>query len=248
MDLLMLAERLSADPVATLKSSLIAIHLLGLVLGVGAATLLDLFIVRFLILNKVNSEYCGVVEFASKVVTAGLVVLWLTGIGFLVFYALFDPIKLSNQKVWAKIIIVCILTLNGVFIHRTVLPLLRDRVGRTLFDGLRPGQRSVLLATGAISAVSWYVPLVLGAFPQLNFLPVLPILLAYAVLLAAAIAMTHGLARVMLPRGQTVVLSQAEYERLLHRATSVPIPSFAAFPAFETRISLPALEGTAVAA
>jgi hypothetical protein len=204
-------------------------HLMGLVLGVGAATLLDLFIVRFMMQNRVSSEYCGFVEFASRVVKAGLVVLWLTGLSFLLFYALFDPVKLTNQKIWAKIVIVCILTLNGVFIHRTVLPLIRDRVGRSLFDGLRPSQRSLLLATGAISAVSWYVPLLLGALPQLNFLPALPILVAYAILLAIAIAVTHGLARVVLPQAPVVTLSRAEYELLMSRVAQREMPSFATF-------------------
>jgi len=231
MDLLILVDRLSADPVATLKSSLVAIHLLGLVLGVGAATLLDLFIVRFMVMNKVSHEYCGVVEFASKVVTVGLLILWVTGIGFLIHYAVFDPVKLTNQKVWAKIAIVCVLTLNGMFIHRTVLPLMRNRVGRGLFDGITPGQRSLLLATGAISATSWYVPLVLGALPQLNFLPALPILMAYMLLLTAAIVVTQGLARVVVPCGPMVMLPQDEYDVLLSRGTHIQKPSFVTFSA-----------------
>jgi hypothetical protein len=235
MNLYILVERLSADPVATLKSSLIAGHLLGLVLGVGAATLLDLFIIRFLVMKKVSSEYCSFVEFASKIVTVGLLVLWLTGFGFLIFYALFEPIKLSNQKVWAKIVIVCILTLNGIFIHKTVLPLIRNRLGRNLFDGLRPGQRTLLLATGAVSATSWYVPLLLGALPQLNFLPAWPILLAYVLLLSVAIVATHGLARIVLPRVPMVMLSRAEYEALLTRATS--LQNLVVFPVDESRMA-----------
>jgi hypothetical protein len=138
---------------------------------------------------------------------------------------------------------VCILTLNGAFIHRTVLPLIRNRLGRNLFDGLRPGQRSLLLATGAVSATSWYVPLILGAVPQLNFLPALPILLAYVLLLSVAIVATHGLARVVLPHVPMVMLSRAEYELLLSRAMSPQMPSFVAFPAFENRVAFPAFEG-----
>jgi hypothetical protein len=248
MDLLVLVERLSADPIATLKSSLIAGHLFGIILGVGAATLLDILIIRFMILNKVKEEYCGVVEFASKLVTFGLVILWVTGIGFLVHYFLFDPVKLTNQKVWAKIAIVVVLTLNGMFIHRTVLPLMRNRIGRSLFDGITPHQRSLLLVTGAVSATSWYVPVVLGAFPQLNFLPALPILAAYMLLLTTAIVVTHGLARVVIPLTPMVMLSQAEYDILLHRATRVQIPSFATFPMIENRVAFPARENSVASA
>ncbi|MBF9234641.1 hypothetical protein [Microvirga alba] len=232
MDLAALIEKLSADPVATYKSTLTTFHLVGLVLGLGAATLLDLIIVRFLIKNKVTNEYCHVIEFSSKVVTIGLTILWLTGLGFLIHYALFDPIKLTNEKVWAKIAIVGVLTLNGMFIHRTVLPFVRSRIGNALFDGLLPRQRSVLFASGAISATSWYVPLVLGSLPQLNFSPALPILVAYGLLLTVAIAATHGLARVVLPRFSTVTIPLDEYETLVNQASTVPMPSFVTFPPF----------------
>jgi hypothetical protein len=242
MNLLMLVERLSADPVATLKSSLIAAHLFGLLLGVGAATLLDLFIVRFMILGKVSKEYCSVVDFSSKIVTIGLLILWVTGIGFLIHYAVFDPVKLTNQKVWAKIAIVVVLTLNGMFIHRTVLPLMHNRIGRNLFDGITPSQRSLLLVTGSISATSWYVPLVLGAFPQLNFLPAWPILLAYMLLLTAAILVTHGLARVVIPSMPMVMISQDEYDVLVTRATRAQMPSFVGFLPSENSLSVPVFQ------
>ena len=221
MDLTVIVERFAADPVSTLKSSLVTIHLFGLVLGVGAATLLDLFIVRFLIMGNITNEYCHVVEFSSKIVTFGLLILWVTGLGFLVHYGVFDPVKLTNQKVWAKIAIVCVLTLNGMFIHRTVLPLIRQRVGRGLFDGLTRSQRSLLLVTGSISATSWYVPLLLGASPQLNFLPAWPILLAYMLLLTIAIALTHGLAQVVVPDTPMIKSSQAEHQILLMRVAAV---------------------------
>jgi hypothetical protein len=244
MNLLVLVERLSADPIATLKSCLIAAHLFGLLLGVGAATLLDLFIVRFMILGKVSKEYCSVVDFSSKIVTFGLLILWVTGIGFLIHYALFDPVKLTNQKVWAKIAIVVVLTLNGMFIHRTVLPLMRNRIGRSLFDGITPSQRSLLLVTGSISATSWYVPLVLGAFPQLNFLPAWPILLAYMLLLTTAIVVTHGLARVVIPSMPMVMISQDEYDVLVTRAARSQMPSFVGFPSSGSSLFDPVLRSS----
>ena len=50
------------------------------------------------------------------------------------------------------------LTLNGVFIHRSVLPLVRRNVGRGLFEGMSGRQRSLLLASGVVSAVALAVP------------------------------------------------------------------------------------------
>jgi hypothetical protein len=214
MDLPVPGGAFFADPAAALKSGLVTLHLLGLVLGLGAATVLDLVIVRFLIRNRVTGDYWNMIEFCSKVVTAGLILLWLSGLGFLIHYGAFDPSKLMNQKVWAKIAIVVILTLNGAFIHGAVLPLVRQRIGRGLFDGLPPRQQSLLLASGAVSATSWYVPLILGAVPQFNGLPVASILLAYAVLLAVAVATARGLARTVLPRLKD---SHSAQEALLRR-------------------------------
>ena len=217
MDFSTPASALLADPSATLKSGLVALHLIGLVLGLGAATVLDLVIIRFLVNNKVTIDYCHVIDLSSKIVTVGLVILWLSGIGFLIHYSVLAPEKLGNQKIWAKVTIVGILTLNGVFIHRTILPLVRDRVGQGLFDGLPRRRQSVMLACGAVSAVSWYVPLVLGAVPQLNFVPAATILFAYAFVLSAAIVTAHWLGRAMLPR--MVTIPHAEYEDLMGRLT-----------------------------
>lgn len=128
-------------------------------------------------------------EFSSKVINTGLKLLWLTGFGFLLHYALFDPVKLQNPKVHAKLAVVVFLTLNGFFIHMTVLPHLRRQIGRTLFHGKGGLLRSVFIASGAVSAVSWYTPVVLGVFSQLNFsVPATQILTAYLVLVAFSAA------------------------------------------------------------
>jgi hypothetical protein len=206
------------DIPATIKSCLLTCHLLGLVLGLGAATMLDLIIVRFLITKQVKDEYWNVIVLMSKAVTAGLILLWVSGLGFLTHYGFFDADKLGNPKIWAKIIIVATLTLNGVFIHWVVLPLIRARVGRPLFDGLTSLQLSALLASGAISATSWWIPLILGAFPQLNFgVPASLILGTYSLILIAAIGFTQVILRYGLPQLETVTLTRAEYESLARK-------------------------------
>ena len=183
----------SSDPAAWLKTSLRIIHFCGLVLGVGAATLLDLIIVRFVMTRTISGEHVHVIEFSSRVVTVGLALLWFSGVGFLIHYGLFDPNKLWNPKIWAKISIVAVLSLNGVLVHHFVLPVIRRQVGSNLFDGLSRRQRSFLLFSGTVSGISWYVPLLLGAIPQLNFIaPAWVILSAYLLILAAAVVVTQG--------------------------------------------------------
>lgn len=174
------------DPAESVKTGLRFLHFVGLAAGLGGATLLDLMLLRFFVPQHVSAERVAVFEFASKVVDAGLKLLWLTGFGFLLHYALFDPVKLHNPKVHAKLMVVVILTLNGVFIHTVVLPHLRRQAGKPLFHGTGRLQRSVFITAGAVSAVSWYTPVALGVSSQLNFsVPATLILSGYLAMIAA---------------------------------------------------------------
>jgi hypothetical protein len=194
MDQTIYMQLLLADPVATLKTGLRFVHFIGLALGLGAATLLDLLLLRFFIRENISRELWGIFHFSTKVVNVGLLILWATGIGFIVHYALFDPVKLTNGKIWAKLAIVMVLTVNGAFIHSFILPRLRAQVGRTLFCGMTPTQKIAFQISGAISVTSWYIPVVLGAFPQLNFtVPLTTILISYLILMALVALGMHAL-------------------------------------------------------
>lgn len=183
---------LSSDP-AWIRTGLRVVHFCGLVLGVGAATLLDLIIARFVLMRGISYEHVYVVDFSSKIVTIGLVLLWISGIGFLVHYGVFDPAKLQNPKIWAKIAIVAVLSINGLLVHYFVLPRIRAQVGKRLLDGLSSFECSLVLLAGTVSAISWYVPLLLGAIPQLNYVvPAEVILVSYALLLIALNTVIQG--------------------------------------------------------
>ena len=171
------------------KTAILIVHLIGLAIGIGAATVLDLLILRSLVKGRVSRELAGLAASTSTVVAAGLVLLWLSGIGFLFHYYFENPVGLTNPKVWAKIAIVAILTINGFFIHKAVLPLLRRNAGSALFDRVPPARKLAFLAAGAISATSWYVPLALGAVKEINYVvSVETILAVYAVVLTFAVA------------------------------------------------------------
>ena len=183
---------LLSDP-AWIKTGLRVVHFCGLVLGVGAATLLDLIIARFILMRGISFEHVYVVDFSSKIVTIGLGLLWISGIGFLIHYGIFEPAKLQNPKIWAKIAIVAVLSVNGLLVHYFVLPRIRNQVGKRLLDGLSPFDCSLVLLAGTVSVISWYVPLILGAIPQLNYVvPAEVILSSYALLLIAVNTVIQG--------------------------------------------------------
>ncbi|WP_306114093.1 MULTISPECIES: hypothetical protein [unclassified Roseovarius] len=189
------------DPTALVQNGLRFVHFIGLALGLGGATLLDLMLFRFFLRRPITPEAYSIFVSSTRVVDLGLRILWLTGLGFLVFYALTDPGKLANPKVHAKFVIVTILTLNGIFIHRAILPVIGEQVGRSLFDGVGALRRTVFSCSAAISVTSWYVPVALGVFSQLNnTVPAVEILAAYALLMVVTVVIINCVMALLVPR------------------------------------------------
>ena len=146
------------------------IHLLGFTFGLGLATIVDVMLIRSLLRNQSLTEIqYKMIHQLSIYVMIGLGVLWLSGAGFLLTYKLYSPEKLCNPKVWAKFTIVIILTINGFFIHRYLLPKLKLCIGHQLMDSQSYRQLSVFCASGVLSIVSWYIPFILGVASQLNY-------------------------------------------------------------------------------
>lgn len=168
------------------------LHFAGLVLGLGGAVFLDLTLSRFARAGLTDA-HVDMVSWISRFIALGLGVLWLSGLGFLLLYQFADPAKLANPKIYAKMTIVAMLSANGVAIHLSVLPQLRRRIGLGLAQDLQPRLRALFAATSAVSLVSWTVPIVLGAAPQLNFVvPFWVILAVYLALLLAAMAIAFA--------------------------------------------------------
>ena len=181
-----------SDP-AWIGTGLRVVHIFGLVLGVGAATLLDLIIARFILMRGITPEHVYVVDFSSRIITIGLALLWISGIGFLIHYGVFEPAKLQNPKIWAKIAIVAVLSANGLLVHYFVLPRIRNQVGKRLFDGLSPFDCSLVLLAGTVSVISWVCAADTWRDSQLNYIvPAEVILSSYALLVIALNTVIQG--------------------------------------------------------
>ncbi|WP_205910418.1 hypothetical protein [Rhizobium sp. FKL33] len=170
------------DPFALsiLRTMLRLGHFAGLVFGLGFALFIDFFVQRKAP-DGLTRQDLDLVVWASRFVSLGLLLLWISGLGFLALYAVSDPAKLANPKIFAKIVIVAILTANGALIHARVLPALRRLQGAPLFAAARPRTLRLFALCAAVSTISWITPVILGAAPQLNFVvPMAVILLAYA--------------------------------------------------------------------
>lgn len=155
-------------PPVRVLTLLVALHLVGLSFGLGGATMLDFWILRWMRWGSLPGEIARIFLFVSKVVSVGLGLLWLSGLGFLAVYALESPEKFDNPKLWAKIVVVLALTINGLVIHAVVLPgVLRD-IGRPMLDGVSGVRTGIFLVSGAVSGVSWYTAFALGLMRELN--------------------------------------------------------------------------------
>lgn len=143
-------------------------HLVALALALGAAVAADVLFLTRATFRPIDRTTITIADYLSSIVAGGLVGLWVTGIALAVVQAGANPAFLSNEKFWAKVFIVVLLTVNAGLIHDVVLPRVRARIERRLFDGLPLGDRVTFALAGALSAASWLYPTILGAARELN--------------------------------------------------------------------------------
>ena len=155
--------------VTNLKSLIIFVHLSGLAFGIGGAWILDLYILRKMHKSPITKENIQIITFISKVVVIGLAMLWLSGVSFIVFYNFVQPELLLNHKIWAKSVIVIILTVNGYYLHKFVIPVILKNQNKVLIRTINLRQVNILMLVACISFTSWPLVMFLGTFNSINF-------------------------------------------------------------------------------
>lgn len=166
---------------------LVLAHLLALALGLGAALLADWVVLRKLAFGIVSQRAAGQLIDLSHAVSAGLVLVWVTGALLVTDSALDAPAILLNQKLWAKLAIVTVLTLNALLLHKIVLPRVTSRIGQPLFETSSGWLSTLSTLLGAVSMVSWMFATYLGVARELNGRTnLVPILGSYLVALLLA--------------------------------------------------------------
>jgi hypothetical protein len=121
----------------------------------------------------------------GSIVFFSLVALWLSGLALVVLGYLDNPAYVMNQKLWAKFSVVCILTLNGVFLHYYCFPLVMSANG--FLKQTKPEQLAVVVSA-TISLVSWLYSCYLGiARHWNNTAPYGYVMLIYALVLGVVL-------------------------------------------------------------
>lgn len=191
---------------------ILGLHLLGVVLGVGGATITDVFFFKFIKDFKISHDEAAVMNAISQIIWLALAILILSGIGL--YLPEMERLNHSS-KFLLKMVVVGVIILNGACLNLLIAP----RLVHIVFGGPlhhRSGNlrllRKVAYALGAISITSWYTAFILGLTPSLP-LSFTQLLLLFGALLIAAVVGSQITEWIMLRKkdsgGSTAIPAQA---------------------------------------
>ncbi len=139
---------------------LILMHVIGTVLGAGAATFAEIFYTRFNSDNIITDDERRTLATIYTIMRLGLFLLVISGFGFLLYFRLTEHVEIfSSAPFWAKMTIVAVLVINSLLLQAHWMPF--------------------LIGT-AVSLTSWYAALTLGVLGKLTT-PYFVILAYYAI-------------------------------------------------------------------
>lgn len=170
-------------------------HLIGFALGVGGATISDITFLSALRERKLSEQQYKFLMMISRVVWAGLILLIISGLTmfYLIYIERHGLPLLASARWQAKLSLVGIVFLNGVYFKMKVFPALKNMVNQNI-DGTTISISLWKLAVpGTISILSWYGILVLSILPRTVSLPISYYGFIYGVLLAVGIIISHSL-------------------------------------------------------
>lgn len=148
-----------------MKTILVYFHLLSLAAAIGSMLIAESLL--FFRHREFSRDSYDTVHFASHTVAVSLLVLWLTGIALVAVGYTDDPSYILNQKIWAKVSIVLIMSINGIYIQRRLLPRLAELARGGQF--IRTAAESARMRFAfAASLAGWLITPFYGAAKFLN--------------------------------------------------------------------------------
>ncbi|MDP4840220.1 MAG: hypothetical protein NWR43_01380 [Alphaproteobacteria bacterium] len=149
------------------KEIIIFIHALAAVTGMGTAIFLQIH-AGLNLTREVRARDQRLYAVGHRVIMLSLGVLILSGLAFLIYYAINSPETLGNEKIYGKSLMVIILIINGLFINNAIQETLKKQIGKGLFEGMPFKKIRIYFYNGTISFVFWALIFVLGTFRTLN--------------------------------------------------------------------------------
>lgn len=131
---------------------LLLIHILGVVIGLGAAFTSDFLFFRFARDRKVSTIEKNILEHVSKLVWIGVTIFTISGIGLI----LTNPHKyLTNPTFLLKMIVVLVIVVNGTILGKIVSPRMREFKLSKEVTKKEESMRNLAFVCGFISIFSW---------------------------------------------------------------------------------------------
>lgn len=168
------------------RTLLLMVHMLGLSLGLGGATITDVLFSKFLKDFRISHWETTVLRTLSQIIWIGLALLVMSGAG------LYLP-EMSHlhqsPKFLVKLIVVAIIIVNGAFLNLYISPKLVHMSFRhddNLNNKKLHRTRKIAFVLGAISFTSWYAAFILGALEKVP-LTFWPLLFLYFTILAVVV-------------------------------------------------------------
>lgn len=145
------------------KEIIVGLHVLFMALGLGAATLADIFFIRFLKDLHISTQESEILSMISEFIWAVIGMILLTG------FALTTPMIILYgtipEKLIVKLIVVTVIIINGAVMNLVVAPKLM-RITFKKEHNHQAGElvqaRKLAFALGPVSIVSWYTAFTLG--------------------------------------------------------------------------------------
>lgn len=141
-----------ASALSEYKVFFLTAHILGTVLGLGGATIADFLFFRFLKDYKISAKECDVLNTLKGIILSALGLIIVSGVGlFLTDVQLYS----SSGPFVVKMLIVGIITINGIALHLVVAPYLL-RLDLKRHQRRHRRWRRMAFTLGAVSVCSWY--------------------------------------------------------------------------------------------
>lgn len=145
------------------KAIIIILHAFGAALGIGSATVSDILFFRSLKDGKISQGESSTLKVMTRLVWIALSLIILTGLMLLLSDI---PKYLASSKFIVKMIIVGILTLNGIIITLVMHKRMKDMSFVTRRHRIF---KRIGFAQGALSVSSWYLAFLLGSLRSIPY-------------------------------------------------------------------------------
>ena len=165
---------------------ILTVHIIGLALGVGGATITDILFIKFLKDFRISNSESSILNTLSQVIWFALAVLVVSGIGL---YLPNAELLNHTPKFLVKVIAVAVIIVNGAMLNLIVAPkLIKISFKKHAHEnrGLHFIKR-LSYALGAISITSWYTALTLGMIPRTAALDFGSLMVGYAAFIIIAV-------------------------------------------------------------